>query len=353
MESIRRGFTIAMAGVVAKLVRPLAGLWLVRTEGAAIAAATILAWEAVEIGGEAARIGIHRGLQRRAGQASLASLVVVGAAGIAAGTLVAMWLDDAALVAPTATIAVASTMLFFATGRQQTVDRVAGSAAASVAFGISAFAMHGAPAIGAVAVAAVAIVTTSRSIGWRNLARAPAPPSLVQTSLPLGLGELIHLVIRRGDVIAVQLLTGSPEAVVGYAIARELVGAIAPIREAIDQVLTPLVDRNNAVAITRLVSRWAIAIAAPVALVVMMAAPISGPVAILALGRLADIATCSSLFALAVVAPPSQSVLAPLAGIVAFGAGALALGSIAGIAASVGLGLVVTNLVARRMLEDA
>jgi len=349
-----------MAGVVAKLVRPIAAVWLVRTEGAAIAAASIVAWEAVEITAEAARLGVHRGLQRhRSDRASLAvaSLVVVGAAGIAAGSIVALWLDDISLVGPTAIIAVASTMLFFATGRTQTAHRIAGTAAVSIGFGISAVAMHGAPAIGAAAVAAVAIYTTSRSIGWRQLARATRAPlpivSLVRTSLPLGLGELLQLVIRRGDVIAVQLLTGSPRAVVGYAIARELVGALAPIRDAVDQVLTPLVDRRNASAMATVGSRWAIAIAAPVALVVVVAAPAGGPVAILALGRLAEVATCSWLFAIAVVAPPSQSVLAPLAGIVAMAAGALALGGTDGIAASVGLGFVVTNLVARRMLEDA
>ncbi|HEV7554751.1 MAG TPA: hypothetical protein VGO00_04795, partial [Kofleriaceae bacterium] len=292
MESIRRGFAIAMTGVVAKLVRPLAGLWLVRTEGAAIAAASIVAWEVVELAGEAARLGVHRGLQRdRSDRASiaLASLVVVGAAGIAAGTIVALWLDDRALVGAVATIAVASTMLFFATGRQQTIDRVAGSAALSIGFGVSAVAAHGAPTLGAIAIAAVAIVTTSRSIGWRDLARAARAPlpiaSLVRTSLPLGVGELLQLVIRRGDVIAVQLLTGSPAAVVGYAIARELVGAIGPIREAVDQVLTPLVDRKTAIATAAVVSRWAIAIVVPVAIVVVIAAPATGPIAILAVGR--------------------------------------------------------------------
>jgi hypothetical protein len=360
MESIRRGFAIAMTGVAAKLVRPVAGLWLVRTQGTAIAAASIIAWEAVELAAEAARLGVHRGLQReRADRASLAlaSLVIVGAAGIAAGTIVAQWLDDGALVGSTATIAVASTMLFFATGRQQTIDRVAGSAAASIAFGVSAVASHGSPAVGAVAVAAVAIVTTSRSIGWRALARATRSPlpiaSLVRTSLPLGVGELVQLVIRRGDVIAVQLVTQSPSAVIGYAIAGQLVGAIAPIREAVDQVLTPLVARTTAVAMAARVSRWAIAIAAPVAIVVVMAAPTAGPVAILALGRVADVAMCSWLLSLAIVAPPSQTALASLAGLVAMAAGSLALGSPAGVAASVGLGLAITNLVARRMLEDA
>src|SRR5262249_46677474 len=157
---------------------------------------------------------------------------------------------------------------------------------------------------------------------------------------PIGIGDVLQLVVARGDVIALPLLGASPAAIVGYALARELVDAFVPLRDAIDQVITPLVDRANARSLSSVVARWALAIGAPMVIVGTLVGPVAGPIVVaLAIGRLVDVVTSSWRFALAIVAPPAYSAIAPVVGLVATIAGCIALDGTLGVAIAVGLGL--------------
>lgn len=363
-DTVQRGFALAIAGYAGKLARPAALLYLARSGGIEAVGSAVVAWEIVEIAARVASLGAPRALQRMLPAAATAEraplvrsavlLVAIAALGVAAAMAAGglPWM----LAAAVPVVAVTSALLAVRPGVAQIRLRVlARGVVEPVGFAVVALAgsrLATAQTVAAGYAALLAAAGAAGAIDWR--ARGVASRALLRTALPLWAGEVMQVVTLRADLLLVRLLSGSPAAAGGYAIARELIAPLALLRDTLDDVLAPLASRTAAT----LATRWAVALALPIAAIVMLggtSALIAWPLALLVLGRLADLATAAPSIVLAMRAAPSLSAVAAFAGLVVMLTASLLFGATYGatvIALGPALGLVTSNLLARRWLAE-
>lgn len=396
---VARGAGMTFLGYAGRVSRPIALALFARVYGLDALGVALVVWAWVEVVSRATGLGLDRGLQRYVPALAApdrppvvaAALMVVGVTSLVVGALLALVLPGgAAALVMLPAITVGVTALHAVRGTKQILALVwarsviepgmflvGGLVLAPFADGPAA--VLGAYMISLGALLACGLVALSRTFGLRTLVRARraarAVPlrELLRFSLPLGLADILNLALQRGDVIAVGLLFHDPALTSGYAIAREIVTALSKVRQGFDQVLAPIAAELDAgrrhdelAQAAQLSARMGAVLAAPIALVLVVFPDavlalfgvhhhgVSIALAVLAVGRFADVATGPTSVLLAMVGHPRLVLLDTVVGLAfAVGAGYVlghALG-VAGVALATGGGFVLANLLALYWLD--
>jgi O-antigen/teichoic acid export membrane protein len=110
----------------------------------------------------------------------------------------------------------------------------------------------------------------------RAVLSAPAVPGLVRFALPLGAADLLNAILQNADLVIVGSLAG-PGALAIYGASEKITRVVANMRYAFDSIVAGMMaetlqlgDRARAQASLRLVTRWVVTGAAPVAGAVMI-----------------------------------------------------------------------------------
>ena len=408
---IARGAAATFLGYAGKIARPIALALFARLYGLDALGVALLVWAYVEVVARIAGLGLDRGLQRWIPATApderpavvAAALIAASVAGVIAAIVVAAIVPPLVgvggglatavrlailIMLPTLTVAV--TALHAVRGARQILALVWGrSVVEPVGFLIAGLALApfargpmpvlAAYALSIAAIAVVAAIALHRGFGLRRVAAALAHPgalrvgALLRFSIPLGVADVVNLALQRGDVVVVGLITGAPAVASGYAVAREIVTSLSKVRQGFDQVLAPVAAelhvaaRRDQLAIAaRMSARWGLVLAAPLALVfvafpepVLALFGVASPVvatalALLALGRLIDVATGPTSILLAMVGRPRLVLVDAVVGLAVALAGAAALGprvGAVGVAAATSAGLIVVNLLALVWLD--
>lgn len=372
-----RGTAVTFGGHLASLARPVAIACFARTAGADALGVFVILWTMVEIGARVATLGVDRGMQRwtsdNRARAAVAGLVITGAASLAiAAVLIAILpsigaLDATALFPARVTvgvtlplIAMGNVALRSARGQAQIATYVlarnvaepllllvAGLVSSSVGNGsVPLLAAYVISIAGGAAIAGRTLVRTFGLDALRLAARTPAAwpmRSLVGSSIPLGVADLLGNAQAKLDVVAVSIITMSATQVTAYAIAAELAAVFSSIRQGFDQVIAPVAaehrdDHRKLAEILSLGVRWSTFVAVPIAILMLVfprtllavfggsssAVPV---LVVLVLGRVVDTVLGPAASILAMIGRPRLALLDAAAGMsiailgqVAFGA---------------------------------
>jgi hypothetical protein len=324
--TVDRAMVVASIATLGKLVRPIAFVWN---------ADTAILWIAIEVGTRLSTLGFDRGVVRATNRAEAVAIAVV-IAGLA-GWGIGWVLSTPVLPA----YAVASVLLCTA---QPVWRAIAWGVIEPLAF-VGAV-MIGAPWLGGVIVLAIAAGSLRVERG------RVAKRDFITTSLALGLADAIDVIAGRADELLMFVLFGAHAFTVDYIVVREVfVAAVG--RDPVEHVLAPALAHGDLTALAR-IRRLAVVPAIAVCATELAVVPLHASLAILAVicvGRCADILTSPSFVALAITAAPSLAILAAGSQLVVIAGGALS-GAPIGLALAAALAPTTRNLLARHFLES-